>query len=76
MEQEATPISAHERKEEFIRRLSNSQPHTQLPPTVTINRNPSICSGSWLSAVRADAYETQRRMSMAPGHNLTIDLPK
>lgn len=74
IEQEAAPSTAHERVEDFIRR--NSQQHSQLPPTVTINRNPSVCSGSWLTAVRSEAYETQRRMSMAPAHNFKIDVPK
>lgn len=68
------PSNAQDRVEDFIRR--NSQQHQQMPPTVTITRNPSVTSGSWLSAVRTEAYETQRRMSMAPSHNLKIDAPK
>lgn len=64
--------TAEERIDDFVRR--NSQ--QAVPPVVTINRSPSISSSSWLSSVRTEAYETQRRMSMAPSQILKIDAPK
>lgn len=59
-------MNAINRTEDFIRR--NSQAPSVHAGEIGINfkRNSSICSNSWLSAVRTEAYETQRRMSLAP----------
>ena len=62
-------VSVVDKTEDFIRRNSQQQ---QVPST--INRSPSFGSGSWLSAVRTEAYETHRRMSMAPTTAITLNL--
>ena len=57
------PVITVDKTEDFIRRNSQQNP-PQLP--TTIEQNSSFSSGSWLSAVRTEAYETHRRISMAP----------
>lgn len=48
--------------EDFIRRNSQLIP----TPVATITRNSSTSSNKWLNSVRSEAYESHRRMSMAP----------
>lgn len=59
------PPEPLDKTEDFIRR--NSVPVTA---TVSVNRNPSVCSHSWMNCVRLEAYETQRRMSTVPQTSL------
>lgn len=54
-------IHSIDKAEDFIRRNSRS-----VLPAVSVNRSPSLCSNSWLNSVRTEAYETHRRLSMAP----------
>lgn len=59
-----------DKAEDFIRRNSRS-----VLPTVSVNRSPSVGSNSWLNSVRTEAYETHRRLSMAPGAQHQLPQP-
>lgn len=48
--------------EDFIRRNSSVDPN-RINSEVKITKNPSVGSDCWLTAVRNEAYENQRRKS-------------
>ncbi|KAH7636215.1 hypothetical protein HUG17_10185 [Dermatophagoides farinae] len=62
-------LSSVNATEDFIRRNS-SVDQNRMNSDVKITKNPSVGSDCWLTAVRNDAYENQRRKSSSFNPNL------